>query len=313
MTKIKEVKMSKLKVAVIGVGALGSIHAKIYSSFKNVELTAICDINTKRLSHVSNELHVEGFRDYSRLIGKIDAASIAVPTKAHYSISRNLLNAGIHLLIEKPITETVREADELLRLAKSKNLTLAVGHVERFNAAIKAILDIKGDIKFVECHRLGPFSPRVKDVGVVLDLMIHDIDILLWLIRSPIKKIEAVGVNVLTKHEDIANARIVFENGAVCNITASRVTANAVRKIRIFQPNAYISLDYIKQDAIIYKKRFGKILARQIDIKKEKPLQKEIASFLECINSGKKPLAAGREGRQALNVALEILKKIKSS
>jgi len=305
--------MSKLKVAVIGTGALGSIHARIYSSLKNVELVGICDTDTKRLSQVSKELNVEGFRDYKKLIGKIDAASIAVPTKAHYSISKELLSAGIHLLIEKPITQTVREADELLDIAKTKRLTLAVGHVERFNAAIEAILKIKGDIKFVECHRLGPFSPRVKDVGVVLDLMIHDIDILLWLIKSPIKSIEAVGVNVLTKHEDIANARIVFENGAVCNITASRITANAVRKIRMFQTNAYISLDYIKQDAIIYKRKLGKIIPHQIDIKKEKPLQKEISSFLECIRTGEKPLAAGREGRQALSVALEILKNIKSA
>ncbi len=305
--------MKKLKVAVIGTGALGSIHAKIYSSLKNVELVGVCDTSTKKLAEISKELKVEGFRDYSKLIGRVDAASIAVPTKAHYAISKDLLNAGIHLLIEKPITQTVREADGLLAIAKSKNLTLAVGHVERFNAAIEAILKIKGDIKFVECHRLGPFSPRVKDVGVVLDLMIHDIDILLWLIRSPIKTIEAVGVNVLTKHEDIANARIIFTNGAVCNITASRITANAVRKIRMFQPNAYISLDYIKQDAIIYKKKLGKILAQQIDIKKERPLQKEIASFLECIHSGRKPLASGEEGRQALSVALEILKKINNS
>jgi len=311
--KRREKKMKKLKVAVIGTGALGSIHAKIYSSLKNVELVGVCDTSTKKLAEISKELNVEGFRDYSKLIGRIDAASIAVPTKAHYAISKDLLNAGIHLLIEKPITQTVREADGLLAIAKSKNLTLAVGHVERFNAAIEAILKIKGDIKFVECHRLGPFSPRVKDVGVVLDLMIHDIDILLWLIRSPIKTIEAVGVNVLTKHEDIANARIIFTNGAVCNITASRITANAVRKIRMFQPNAYISLDYIKQDAIIYKKRFGKILSQEIDIKKEQPLQKELASFLECISSGRKPLASGEEGRQALSVALEILKKINSS
>ncbi len=305
--------MSKLKVAIIGTGALGSIHAKIYTSLKNVELVGICDTDTKRLAQVSKELNVEGFKDYSELIGKIDAASIAVPTKAHYSVSKELLNAGVHLLIEKPITQTVREADELLNIAKRKRLTLAVGHVERFNAAIEAILKIKGDIKFVECHRLGPFSPRVKDVGVVLDLMIHDIDILLWLIKSPIKRIDAVGVNVLTDHEDIANARIVFENGAVCNITASRITANAVRKIRMFQTNAYISLDYIKQDAIIYKRKFGKIIPRQIDIKKEKPLQKEIASFLECVRSGEKPLASGEEGRQALSVALEILKNIKSA
>ncbi len=305
--------MKKLKVAVVGTGALGSIHTKIYSTLKNVELVGICDTSAKRLSDINKELGVATFQDYSKLIGRIDAASIAVPTKSHYPISKDLLNAGIHLLIEKPITQTVQEADELLNIAKSKNLTLAVGHVERFNAAIEAILKIKGDIKFVECHRLGPFSPRVKDVGVVLDLMIHDIDILLWLIKSPIKSIEAVGVNVLTKHEDIANARIVFENGAVCNITASRITAKAVRKIRMFQSDAYISLDYIKQDAIIYKKRFGKILSQEIDIKKERPLQKEIASFLECVSSGRKPLASGEEGRQALNVALEILKKIKNT
>ncbi len=305
--------MSKLKVGVIGTGALGSIHAKIYSCLKNVELVGICDTDAKRLAQMRKELDVEGYKDYSKLIGKIDAASIAVPTKAHYSISKELLNAGVHLLIEKPITQTVREADELLSIAKRKRLTLAVGHIERFNAAIEAILKIKGDIKFVECHRLGPFSPRVKDVGVVLDLMIHDIDILLWLIKSPIKRIDAVGVNVLTDHEDIANARIVFENGAVCNITASRITANAVRKIRMFQTNAYISLDYIKQDAIIYKRKFGKIIPRQIDIKKEKPLQKEIASFLECVRSGEKPLASGEEGRQALSVALKILKNIKNT
>lgn len=305
--------MQKLKVAVIGTGALGSIHANIYSSIKNVELAGVCDTDRKRLSRISKALGAEAFTDYRKLIGKIDAASIAVPTKSHYKIAKELLSAGIHLLIEKPITQTVEEADELLAIAREKNLTLAVGHVERFNAAIEAILKIKGNIKFVECHRLGPFSPRVKDIGVVLDLMIHDIDILLWLIKSPIKNIEAVGVKVLTRHEDIANARITFRNGAICNITASRVTANAVRKIRLFQSNAYISLDYIRQEAIIYKKRFGKIISRQINIKKERPLQKEIISFLECVNSGRKPLASGEEGRHALRVALDILKRIEHS
>ena len=302
--------MAKLKVAVIGTGVLGSLHAKIYSGLENVELVGICDTDTDKLALVSKELGVEGFKDYHQLLGRIDAASIVVPTKDHYSISKDFLKSGIHLLIEKPITQTVEEADELLSIAKSKNLTLAVGHVERFNAAIEAILKIKGDIKFVECHRLGPFSPRVKDVGVVLDLMIHDIDILLWLIKSPIKSIEAVGVKVLTQHEDIANARIVFENRAVCNITASRVTEKAMRKIRMFQPNAYISLDYIQQDALIYTKKLGHIVSRQVDIKKEKPLQKEIASFLNCVRTGKRPLASGEEGKQALSVALEILKKI---
>ena len=302
--------MAKLKVAVIGTGVLGSVHAKIYSELENVELVGICDIDTDKLASISKELGVEGFKDYRQLLGRIDAASIVVPTKDHYKISKYFLESGTHLLIEKPITQTVEEADKLLSIAKSKNLTLAVGHVERFNAAIEAILQIKGDIKFVECHRLGPFSPRIKDVGVVLDLMIHDIDILLWLIKSPIKSIEAVGVKVLTQHEDIANARIVFENRAVCNITASRVTEKAMRKIRMFQPNAYISLDYIQQDAVIYTKKLGRIVSRQIDIKKEKPLQKEIASFLNCVQTGKRPLASGEEGKQALSVALEILKKI---
>lgn len=302
--------MSKLKVGVIGVGALGSIHAQIYSSLEGVELVGVCDIDEEILRNIADKLHTQAYKDYHKLIGKVDAASIVVPTKIHYPIARDFLKAGVHLLIEKPITQTVGEADELLEAARVNNLVLAVGHVERFNAAIEAIQRLKGDIKFIECHRLGPFVPRIKDVGVVLDLMIHDIDIILWLIKSPIRKIEAVGVKILSSHEDIANARITFENGAVCNITASRVTAYTMRKIRIFQPNAYISLDYVKQDALIYKKLGGKIISQQIDIKKEKPLQKEISSFIECVRSGKKPLASGEEGRQALGVALEILKKI---
>lgn len=302
--------MSKLKVGVIGVGALGSIHARIYSSLDGVELVGVCDINETKLHHITDELDVEGFKDYRKLINKVDAASIVVPTKIHYPIARDFLKSGVHLLIEKPITQTVREADELLKTARANNLALAVGHVERFNAAIEAIQKLKGDIKFVECHRLGPFIPRIKDVGVVLDLMIHDIDIILWLIKSPISKIEAVGVKILSNHEDIANARIAFENGAVCNITASRVTAYTMRKIRIFQPNAYISLDYVEQTALIYKKLRDEIISQQIDIKKEQPLQKEISSFIECVRSGEKPLASGEEGRQALAVALKILKKI---
>jgi len=305
--------MSKLKVAVIGVGSLGAIHAKIYDSMKDVELVGVCDTNKNRLSHIAYDLKVEGFANYTDLIDKVDAASIVVPTKDHFRIAKEFLKKGVHLLIEKPIAQTVEEADELLSIAKDKSLALAVGHIERFNAAVEAIQSIKGDIKFVECHRLGPFAPRIKDVGVVLDLMIHDIDIILWLIGSPVKSVEAVGVKVLSKHEDIANARITFDNNAVCNITASRITAYTMRKIRMFQPNAYISLDYVKQDAAIYKKRLGKIISQQIDIKKEQPLQKELDSFIKCVKAGKKPLASGEEGRQALSVALEVLKKINSS
>ncbi|NQT90661.1 MAG: Gfo/Idh/MocA family oxidoreductase [Candidatus Omnitrophica bacterium] len=302
--------MAKLKVGVVGVGALGSIHARIYSELESVELVGICDIDKGRLRDTQDKLGVEGHTDYRKLIGHVDAVSVVVPTNLHFPISKDLLKAGVHLLIEKPITETVEQADELLEIAGANKLALAVGHIERFNAAIEAIQRLKGDIKFIECHRLGPFAPRIKDVGVVLDLMIHDIDIILGLVRSPVKSIEAVGVKILSKNEDIANARISFENGAVCNITASRVTAYTMRKIRMFQPNAYISLDYVKQDAVIYKKQLGRIVSEQIDIKKEKPLQKEIASFVECVRSGKKPLVSGEDGRQALSVATEILKKI---
>ena len=305
-------KMSKLKVGVIGVGSLGAVHAQIYASMPNVELAGVCDIDKNRLNQVARDVNSPAYTDYRKLMPKVDAASIVAPTEHHYKIAKDFLKAGISLLIEKPITQTLEEADELLQIARSKNLTLAVGHVERFNAGIDAIRKLKDNIKFAECHRLGPFSPRIRDVGVVLDLMIHDIDILMWLIDSPIKYIDAVGVKILTKHEDIANARIVFENGAVCNITASRVTPYTLRKIRMFQPNAYISLDYIKQDATIYTRKMGQIVCEQIDIQKEKPLQKELASFIECVRSKKRPLASGEEGRQALAVALEILKKINS-
>ncbi|MFH1645542.1 MAG: Gfo/Idh/MocA family oxidoreductase [Candidatus Omnitrophota bacterium] len=303
--------MAKTKVAVIGTGALGSIHAKLYSTISNVELIGLCDINKNRVEKLSKELGVTGFTDFRDIIGKADAASVAVPTKDHFKISKSLLEAGVHLLIEKPITQTLDEANKLLQIAEKKKLTLAVGHIERFNSAIEAIHKIKGDIKFIECHRLGPFVDRIKDVGVVLDLMIHDIDIILDLIKSPIKKIDAVGVKILSKHEDIANARLTFKNGAICNITASRVTNKPMRKIRMFQPNAYISLDYIKQDAVIYTKRLGRISHRQIDIKKENSLLKELKSFIDCVKSGNKPLVSGIEGRNALDIATQVLEKIR--
>jgi len=302
--------MAKLKVGVIGLGSLGSRHAHIYYGLDDVELVGLCDIDTERLRAISDELKVPSLTDYRKLIGKIDAASIVVPTKKHYAIAKDFLKSGVHLLIEKPIAQTVDEADRLLKVAKEKNLVLTVGHVERFNAAVESIHKLRGDVKFIECHRLGPFAPRVKDVGVVLDLMIHDIDIILDLIRSPIKSIDAVGVKILTNHEDIANARITFKNNAVCNITASRVTAYTMRKIRMFQPNAYISLDYVKQDAVIYSKKLGKIVSEQIQIEKENSLQKEITAFIECVRTGKKPLVSGIEGRDALAVATEILRKI---
>lgn len=304
--------MQKVKVAVIGVGNLGSIHARILAKLDNVKLVALVDTDGKKAKKLARSLRCEYFTDYREVLGLVAAASIVVPTILHHQIAQKFLQEKIHLLVEKPFTSTVKEANELLRVAKAKSLVLQVGHVERFNAAILAIQKLPGEPKFIECHRLGPFAARVKDVGVVLDLMIHDIDIILAMVNSPVKSIEAVGVSVLTDHEDIANARINFQNNTVANITASRITPKSMRKIRLFQENAYISLDYEAQTASIYQKKNGKITRNRINIKKEQPLQKELQAFIHCVREKRAPLVSGEQGRDALVVATEILKKIQS-
>ncbi|MBU4589339.1 MAG: Gfo/Idh/MocA family oxidoreductase [Candidatus Omnitrophica bacterium] len=304
--------MKKLRVGVVGLGRLGSLHARIYSKLKNVELIALCDTDKDQARSIANALKKPWCTDYRELAGKrLDAVSIVTPTYLHYKIARFFLNHGVHVLIEKPITKTVKEARDLIRLARKKRLMIQVGHVERFNSAVQAIEKLSSKPKFIEAHRLGPFTPRVKDVGVVLDLMIHDIDIILGLIKSKIEKIEAVGIKILTKHEDIANARIRFKNGTVCDLTASRVTSDSLRKIRLFQKDCYISLDYGAQEAVVSKRIKNKIVSRKIDIKKEQPLQKEISSFVHCVLHKKRPLVSGIEACNALSVAHTIIKKIK--
>lgn len=305
--------MNRLRVAVIGSGKLGSLHAKVYSQLKDVSLVGICDINKKTAKNTAIQYNTNYYTDYKDLLDKTDAVSIAVPTSMHYNVAKDFLESKIHVLIEKPITTTLTEADELLAIAKKHNLTLSVGHIERFNSAIEAFQKLKGDIRFIECHRLGTFSFRIIDVGVVLDLMIHDIDIILGLLKDEVVGIDAVGVKILTKHEDIANARLKFKNGAVCNITASRVSTNPLRKIRIFQPGAYVSIDYIKQEAVIYKKLGKIIIPKIIDIQKQQPLQKELAAFVDCVKTGKRPLVSGAEGRAALKIALDILERINAN
>ncbi|MBN2097776.1 MAG: Gfo/Idh/MocA family oxidoreductase [Candidatus Omnitrophica bacterium] len=304
--------VQKLKIGVVGVGSLGSIHARIFAGLANVELAGICDLDLKRAKKLARSLRCRYFSDYRELFGLVEAASIVVPTKLHYPIARDFLKNNIHLLVEKPFTSTVAEADQLLTLARENKLLLQVGHVERFNAAVLAIKELPGKPMFIECHRLGPFAARVKDVGVVLDLMIHDIDIILNLVNSPVSSIQAVGINVLTDHEDIANARLSFKNGAVANITSSRISPKSMRKIRLFQENSYISLDYEAQEASIYKKQGHKISKRKINIKKERPLQKELRSFAQCVQEKRTPLVSGQEGRDALAVATEILQKIRN-
>ncbi len=302
--------MDKIRVGVIGVGHLGNLHAKIYRGITSCELTGICDLNPGRLQEISQNLGVPGFRDYRELFGKVDCASIATPTSSHYGIALDFLKEGIPILVEKPFTADIKQADTLIRTAKRNNTPLQVGHIERFNSAFSATREIISNPKFIECHRLSPFSNRSTDVGVVLDLMIHDIDIVLGLVDSPLKKIDAVGVPVLTPFEDIANARLTFKNGCVCNLTASRVSDETMRKIRIFQKDTYISLDYKNAEASVYKKNGFSIIKENLPIEKEQPLQKELESFLECVSLGKEPLVSGPAARYALDVALKIQKRI---
>jgi predicted dehydrogenase len=305
--------MEKIRVGVVGVGHLGSIHAKIYSRLDNIKLAGVCDCNLERALEVGKRFRTASYSDYEELFDKVDAASIVVPTSLHYNVAREFLKHGKHVLIEKPVTKTLSEADELIEIAKEKNLILQVGHIERFNSAVLAAEPHLKTPKFVECQRLGPFHKRVQDVGVVLDLMIHDIDIVLGLIKKDVVSIEAVGLSTISDHEDVANVRLTFEDGIIADITASRVTKDIVRKMRIFQEDSYLSLDYVTQDVMLFRKTGDSILTEKIRIRKKNPLKKELKSFIECVRTGKRPIVSGTEGRRALAVALEIVKKITPS
>ena len=298
--------MEKLKIAVIGTGRLGNIHCRIYKELENVELAAVCDIDKGRADSVAKNLVASACYDYRGLLGKIDAVSIAAPTNLHYEIGRYFLSQGIHALIEKPFTPNLKEADALIKIARKNKLILQVGHVERFNSAFSAVKSIIQNPQFIECHRLSPFPNRSLDIGAVLDIMIHDIDIVLGLVNSPLKKVESVGIAVLTQFEDIANARLCFKNGCVANLTASRVSDEVMRKIRIFQKNTYISLDYKEAEASVYRKDGTQISKENLPIEKEEPLKKELASFVECVINRKEPLVSGEVAREALALALKI-------
>ncbi len=292
------------------MGHLGSIHARIYKEIPNCSLVGVCDTDKARLEETAKILDVPGYRDYREIFGKADAVSIATPTKLHYAVASECLKHNLHTLVEKPFTPTLEEADNLIKIAQDKNLILQVGHIERFNSAFSATRRIIKDPKFIECHRLSPFPNRSLDVGAVLDIMIHDIDIILGLVASPVEHIDSIGINVLTSFEDIANARITFKNGCVANLTASRISDETMRKIRIFQENTYISLDYKNAEAWVYRKGLLKISKENLPIEKEQPLQKELQAFVDCVINKKEPLVSGVVARQALKVALEIQNQI---
>ena len=305
--------MHKIRCAVIGVGYLGRFHAQKYKSLENVELVGVCDVNLEISHAVADELSVQAYTDYRALFGQVDAVSIAASTTAHYAIAKACLIAGIHVLLEKPITETVTQANELIALAKTHHAKLQVGHLERFNSARLALDDHLTKPLFIESSRLAPFNPRGADVNVILDLMIHDIDIIQTIVHSPIKHIDAHGAPVLSGSIDIANARITFENHCVANVTASRISFKTERKMRIFQENTYISIDYQNKQLAVFQKGTGEmfpgipeIIQHESIFEKGDALLEEIKAFVQCIANDTPPLVTGEEGRAALATAADI-------
>ena len=305
--------MKKLKCAVIGTGYLGKFHAQKYASLPDCELIAVVDINQSIAEEIASEHGAKAFTDYRDLLGEVDAVSIVVPTSLHHQVSKDFLNAGVHVLVEKPITVTVAEADELIAIAQKKNLILQVGHLERFNPAILGLDENESKPLFIEAHRLSPFNPRANDVSVVLDLMIHDIDIILALVDSEVERIDASGTAVLTQGTDIANARLTFKNGCVANVTASRISMKMERKMRMFRPCSYISIDF--QNKVLTKHRTGEkemfpgipeIETEESVFEGGDALLEEIKHFVNCIQTGENPLVSGEAGKRALETAIQI-------
>jgi predicted dehydrogenase len=313
--------MPKIRVGVVGVGHLGQHHARVYAELPNCELVGVADIDEKAAQKVAKQHKTRSFTDYRELLGLVDACSIVVPTVLHYEIAKDFLEHGVHVLVEKPITATVEQAQALIDIARKANRILQVGHIERFNAAIMRLKQIVREPAFIEAHRLGPYDPRVKDIGVVLDLMIHDLDIILQLVNAPVVQVEAAGVGVYGEKEDIANARLHFSNGCIANITASRVTPVRKRKIRVFQRNAYISIDYIEQEVEIYRRIRTQnpsggppqvtIVRTKETLKKQEPLKLELQHFLDCVAKGLEPMVRGEHARDALELAVQISQLVK--
>jgi len=325
--------MDKLKVGIIGVGHLGKLHTKMFSGIKNCELVGIYDIDLSNAHSVGDELKVKVFESEESLLNVVNAASVAVTTSAHYEVAKRCLERGIHIFIEKPITSTITEAETLVKLASDKKLTLQVGHIERFNPALVSLEKYIINPLFIQSDRLSQFNPRGTDVAVVLDLMIHDIDVILSLIKSEVKRIDANGVPVVSDNVDIANARIQFENGAVANVTASRISQKKMRKMRIWQRDNYIALDFVTGASEMYRLLplgenisagvpFGeigvggnkkKLFYEQPETKEINALSYELELFINAVINKTRPVVSGEDGLRALAVADDIIKKIEES
>tara|TARA_B100000575_G_scaffold121474_1_gene96703 strand:+ start:848 stop:1774 length:927 start_codon:yes stop_codon:yes gene_type:complete len=307
--------MKKIKVAVIGVGYLGKFHAEKYKINKKVDLVGVVDSNKERRTEISKKLNVLQFSNYKEVLPKVDAVSIAVPTNLHYAIGKIFLENGKHVLLEKPFTSTLAQAKTLGKIADNKKIILQIGHLERFNKAFLKLENIIQRPLFIECNRISPFKIRGTEVDVIMDLMIHDLDIILKLNKSNIKNIQAKGIKVLTNKADIANARITFENGCICNLSSSRISEKVERKTRIFQKNAYFSIDYQTNRLDTYTKESNKsvqsIKRKSYQYENNDSLKKEIESFIDCVKSKKSPIVSSKDGINALKYALQISNKIK--
>jgi len=301
--------MDQVRVGIIGVGYLGTQHARILSYLEEADLKGVADIDFKKAVEIGNRHGVAYYQNYEEMMGEIDAAIVATPTSEHHPISLNLLRNGKSVLVEKPITETVEQGEELVGEAKSSGLVLQVGHLERFNPAVEAVETMIREPRFVEVQRLGSFSARSLDIDVVLDLMIHDLDIIMALIKDEVSVIRASGIHVLSDKIDIANARLEFKGGCVATLTASRVHQGKVRKLRIFEPTVYYSIDYIDQEVVVFPLDRRQTDIKTLRIQKEEPLKKELRNFLDCIRLGKTSKVTGEEGLRALRLAHSVLKE----
>jgi predicted dehydrogenase len=310
--------MQKIKVGVVGIGHLGKYHLQKYEKLENCDILAAADVLKENAKSAAELHHCEAFTDYRDMIGRVDAVSIAVPTQCHYEVAKTFLEAGVHVLLEKPITETLEQADVLIALADRRSLVLQIGFVERFNPAVVALAKVIRKPLFIEAHRLHPFFERGTDVDVILDLMVHDLDIILHFVNSPLVDVDAAGTAVLSDKVDITNARLRFANGCVANITASRISMKTMQKIRFFGMEGYHAVDFAKRDLLSLRRQIGpggqvEIVQNQVEIIQQDPLEEEIRAFIGAVAQKADPPVSGREGRQALEVALRILEEIRKA
>jgi len=306
-----------LRVAVIGVGHLGRHHARLLGAMEGVTLTAVVDTVAERATAAAETTGARALTDARALLGQVDAVTVAVPTELHKDVAMPFLEKGVAVLVEKPMARSIAEADALIEAARASGATLAVGHTERYNPAVSTVLPLIAKPRFIEVHRLGAFPDRSLDIDVVFDLMIHDLDVILSMVKSEVTGIEAVGVPVLTPRYDIANARLRFADGCIANITASRISRDRVRKIRVFQSDAYISIDYAAQEVEGYRlvRRDGErpdIQGGQLPIARDEPLRRELADFVAAVRDRRPPLVTAEDGRRALALAQAIADKMES-